>query len=155
MTIRFPLTEAAALVIKPVEPMYNGNGARSCRILIIEDNQVAARSTRMFLAGSGHTVEVAHDGQTGIETARRFRPEVVLCDIGLPVMDGYAVCQALRQEPGLGDAYLIAITGYGQEEDERRARDAGFDAHLTKPVNLDDVERLLSELTEQQSKVAL
>jgi PAS domain S-box-containing protein len=155
LMIRFPLTEAPAQAIKPVEPMYNGNGARTCRILIIEDNQVAARSTRMFLAGNGHTVEVAHDGQTGIETARRFRPEVVLCDIGLPVMDGYAVCQALRQEPGLGDAYLIAITGYGQEEDERRARDVGFDAHLTKPVNLDDVERLLSELTEQQSKVAL
>jgi len=106
----------------------------------------------MFLAASGHTVEVAHDGRTGIETARRFRPEVVLCDIGLPVMDGYAVCQALRKEPGLNDAFLIAITGYGQEEDERRTRDVGFDAHLTKPVDLDDVERLLGRFTAQESK---
>ena len=150
LAIRFPLTEAPAQAAKPVEPMYDG--ARACRILIIEDNQVAAKSTKMFLAASGHTVEVAHDGQTGIETARRFRPEVVLCDIGLPVMDGYAVCQALRKEPGLNDAFLIAITGYGQEEDERRTRDVGFDAHLTKPVDLDDVERLLGRFTAQESK---
>ena len=100
----------------------------------------------MFLVGSGHTVEVAHDGQTGIETARRFRPEVVLCDIGLPGIDGYAVCRALRLEPQLKDAYLIAVTGYGQEEDQLRARVAGFDSHLTKPIDLSDLERILAGL---------
>jgi CheY-like chemotaxis protein len=100
----------------------------------------------MFLAGSGHTVEVAHDGKTGIEVARRFRPEVVLCDIGLPGFDGYAVSRTLRLEPELKEAYLIAVTGYGQEEDQLRAREAGFDAHLTKPIDLSELEQMLAGL---------
>ena len=144
LTIGFPLTDAPVQAAKPVEPAYQD--ARLCRILIIEDNPVAAKSTQMFLVGSGHTVEVAHDGQTGIEMARRFRPEVVLCDIGLPGLDGYAVCRALRLEPQLKEVYLIAVTGYGQEEDQLRARVAGFDSHLTKPIDLSGLERTLAGL---------
>jgi CheY-like chemotaxis protein len=144
LSMRFPLIEAPAEDGKLVEPGHNHK--RLCRILIIEDNQVAAKSTRMFLAGDGHIVEVAHDGKSGIETARRFHPEVVLCDIGLPGLDGYAVCRALRQEPELRKAYLIAITGYGQQDDQLRAREAGFDFHLTKPIDLSELERILAGL---------
>ena len=150
LTIRFPLTDAPIRAAKPVEPAHQA--ACLCRILIIEDNPVAAKSTGLFLTASGHTVEVAHDGQTGIETARRFRPEVVLCDIGLPGIDGYAVCRALRLEPQLKDAYLIAVTGYGQEEDQLRAREAGFDSHLTKPIDLSDLERILAGLNLARSE---
>jgi len=145
LSIRFPLIETPAKEDKPMEPAYSH--PRFCRILIIEDNQVAARSTRMFLAGDGHIVEVAHDGQSGIETARRFHPQVVLCDIGLPGLDGYAVCRALRQDPELKKAYLIAITGYGQQDDQLNAREAGFDFHLTKPIDLSELERILAGLT--------
>jgi two-component system, chemotaxis family, CheB/CheR fusion protein len=93
----------------------------------------------------GHTVETAHSGKDGIQTARRFCPDVVLCDIGLPGMDGYAVAQAMRQEPEFHDIFMIAITGYGQREDERRSIKAGFDVHLTKPVDLKTLQNLLNQ----------
>lgn len=109
---------------------------RSRRILIIEDHVDAAVSMEVLLNLDGHQVELAHAGPSGVEAARKFRPEVVLCDIGLPGgMDGYAVARAVRADPQLASAYLIALTGYGREEDQRRALEAGFDLHLTKPVD--------------------
>jgi PAS domain S-box-containing protein len=116
----------------------------SCRILIIEDNVIGARSMRMLLTRLGHSVEVAHSGPEGIQVARRFQPDVVLCDIGLPDMDGYAVARALRQESELHDIYMVAMTGYGQREDQRRSIEAGFDVHLTKPVDLKTLRQVLS-----------
>jgi len=98
----------------------------------------------------GHEVEVAHAGDPGVDTARRFHPDIVLCDIGLPGgMDGYAVARALRQDPAFGSIYLVAVTGYGQEEDCRRSREAGFDLHLTKPVDPVYLEELLANRTPQ------
>ncbi len=95
---------------------------------------------------SGHGVAVAYSGNAGLAKAREFRPEVVLCDIGLPGgMDGYAVAGALRREPATASAYLVALTGYAQPEDQRRALDAGFDAHLSKPPDLKALERLLTQ----------
>ncbi|MGD0948879.1 MAG: response regulator [Candidatus Binatia bacterium] len=106
------------------------------RILVIEDHADAAASMKGLLSLDGHQVELAHAGPSGVEAARRFRPQVVLCDIGLPGgMDGYEVARALRADPGLASAYLVALTGYGREEDRQRALDAGFDVHLTKPVD--------------------
>lgn len=125
-------------------------GGWSYRILIIEDNPMGARSMRMLLTRLGHTVEVAHSGLEGIQVALRLRPEVVLCDIGLPGMDGYAVARALRQEAELHDIYMIAITGYGQREDQRRSIEAGFDAHLTKPVDLKNLQQLLDPSTHRK-----
>jgi CheY-like chemotaxis protein len=116
---------------------------RACRILLVEDNPDAARSLRFLLEMAGHLVETAPDGREGMETARRFGPEVVLCDIGLPGMDGYDVARALRREPRLADAYLVALTGYDEAEDRRRALDAGFDDHLTKPIAFTDLQKVL------------
>ena len=113
------------------------------RCLVIEDHTDAAESLALLLQLTGHEAEVAFDAASGIEKARSFRPDVVLCDIGLPGMDGYGVARALRADPETRSAFLIALTGYGQEEDRRRALEAGFDAHLTKPADLDALRRLL------------
>jgi two-component system CheB/CheR fusion protein len=118
------------------------------RILVIEDNLDAAESLRLALALEGHEVAVAHDGPQGIARARALLPEVVLCDIGLPDMDGYDVARALRREAVLRDTYLVALTGYALPEDQRRAREAGFDAHLTKPVTVEGVEEVMSRRAE-------
>lgn len=115
------------------------------RILIIEDNVDAAESMGVLLGLVGHTVMTAHTGSGGVEKARKFRPNVVLCDIGLPDgMDGYAVARALRDDEATRQSYLIALTGYGQEEDQERALKAGFDLHLTKPVDPGALKTLLS-----------
>jgi PAS domain S-box-containing protein len=144
-TIRLPLCE---------EPSGLGQttgraspAGKALRVLVIEDNRDAAESLRMVLELAGHRVAVAHAGQTGLESARGFRPEIVLCDIGLPGgMDGYAVARALRADGELFGVTLIALTGYGQEEDQRRARQAGFDRHLTKPVDPGALAELLARL---------
>lgn len=120
---------------------------RPRRCLLIEDHVDAAESLAMLLEIIGHEVEVAFDGAAGLEKARLQRPEVVLCDIGLPGMDGYAVARALRAAPETASAFLIALTGYGQDEDRRLALEAGFDAHLTKPVDLEALRRLLANPT--------
>jgi CheY-like chemotaxis protein len=113
-------------------------------VLVIEDHVDAAESLQVLLECVGHTVAVAYTGATGIETARTFQPEVVLCDIGLPDgMDGYAVARALRSEPGLSRCRLVALTGYGRYQDRQRASEAGFDLHVVKPVDVSDLVSLL------------
>jgi signal transduction histidine kinase len=115
------------------------------RVLIVEDNHDAAETLRDVLELTGLTVAVAWSGSEAVETARQFVPDVVLCDLGLPGMNGYEVAAALRQDPVTAAVRLIAITGYGQEEDKRRASAAGFDLHLTKPVDLDELQGVLTE----------
>jgi two-component system CheB/CheR fusion protein len=105
------------------------------RILVVEDNLDAAESLRLLLELFGHEVEVAHSGPEGVQTAVQWRPDVVLCDIGLPGLDGYGVVSALRQNPATAAARVIALTGYGSDDDRLRSRQAGFDQHLTKPVD--------------------
>jgi CheY-like chemotaxis protein/anti-sigma regulatory factor (Ser/Thr protein kinase) len=123
---------------------------RTHRILVIEDNRDAAESMKILLGLVGHQVETASTGAAGVETARTFQPQVVLCDIGLPgEMDGYAVARALRQEPALASAHLIALTGYAQEDDQRCAREAGFNRHMTKPVDFAELQAMLASLPVQ------
>jgi signal transduction histidine kinase/ActR/RegA family two-component response regulator len=105
------------------------------RVLVVEDNEDAAETLRLLIEASGHDVNVAHNGTDGVAAARRVCPDVVVCDIGLPGMDGFAVAGSLRGHPATSAVRLIALTGYGGEEDRGRARDAGFDAHLVKPVD--------------------
>jgi CheY-like chemotaxis protein len=120
----------------------------SRRVLVVDDNVLSAQSLAMILRLEGHDVQVTHDGGLALEAVRRFRPEVVLLDIGLPGMDGYEVARRLRQQPdpGSGIALLIAVTGYAEDEARRRSREAGFDHHLVKPVDPDGVLALLASL---------
>ena len=110
----------------------------------MDDNKDFANTLARMLKLKGNEVETVYDGPDGIETARSYRPEVVLLDIGLPSLDGYEVARQLRREDNLKHVTIIAISGYGQEEDRRRSREAGMDHHLTKPLNFDDVTRLLT-----------
>jgi signal transduction histidine kinase/CheY-like chemotaxis protein len=144
-TIQLSLAHEPRSVTNSIEPGVSVTERR--RVLIIEDNLAAARSLRMFLTETGHAVEIAHNGRDGVQVARRFRPEIVLCDIGLPGLDGYAVARALRQEPGLYGVYLIAVSGYGQNTDKRRASEEGFNAYLTKPIDFKELKRLLRNAT--------
>jgi CheY-like chemotaxis protein len=113
------------------------------RILMVEDNRDGAETLRTLLQLAGHEVALACTGPEGVALAKQFRPDVVLCDIGLPGMDGFAVGRALRQDPLTARSRLIVLSGYGQEEDRRKSREAGFDLHLTKPVDPLELQRLL------------
>jgi len=110
-----------------------GVRAESRRVLVVEDNPDSAQSLAMLLQIWGHRVEVALDGHQALDAARSFRPEIVLLDIGIPGLDGYEVAERLRSEHGSG-LKLVALTGYGREDDRQRSRDAGFDRHMTKPL---------------------
>jgi signal transduction histidine kinase/ActR/RegA family two-component response regulator len=140
--VELPLARTAARS-EPAPPSSERNARR---ILIIEDNADAADSLRDLLTLRGHQVEVAYDGALGLERARTERPEVVLCDVGLPGKDGYAVARALRGDPSGKDIILIAITGYALEEDRQKVLEAGFHAHLAKPIALRALEQLLASL---------
>jgi two-component system, sensor histidine kinase len=113
------------------------------RILVVEDNRDSADSLRLLLACYGHEVAVAYSGHDGVRAAEQYRPDVVLCDIGLPGLDGYAVARQLRGNPATAKARLIAVTAYGRDEDRRRSHEAGFERHLVKPVGPNDLRRAL------------
>ena len=123
------------------DPRPEGTGRR---VLIADDNRDAADSLAMLLEFGGHEVRVAHDGRAALALAGAFRPEVALLDIGMPEVDGHEVARRLRAEPWGREILLVALTGWGQDEDRVRALAAGFDQHLTKPVDPDVIERLLS-----------
>jgi CheY-like chemotaxis protein len=114
------------------------------RVLVADDNRDAADSLALLLQIDGHDVRVAHGGSAALALAQAFRPEVALLDIGMPDLNGYEVARALRREPWGKDVYLIALTGWGQEEDRRRSREAGFDRHLTKPADPDELKAVLT-----------
>ena len=116
------------------------------RLLVVDDNRDAAESMSMLLEMWGHEVVFAYDGPSALETAEKWRPEAVFLDIGLPGMDGYQVAEKLRELPQGKDAVLIAITGYGQEDDRLRSRRAGIDHHLVKPVAPDTLRSLIESL---------
>jgi signal transduction histidine kinase len=134
-TVRFPALEAGAAAV-PVAPEPPRRTGEPRRVLIVDDNEDAAELMGEALQMAGHTVEIAHDGARGLELAAEFNPDCVMLDIGLPTIDGYDVARRLRDCDGDRRRTLIAITGYGQDNDVRRAIDAGFDRHLVKPVSL-------------------
>jgi CheY-like chemotaxis protein len=113
------------------------------RICIVDDNEDAAHTLQDVLELEGHEVHVAMDGQAGLSLALAVRPDVVLCDVGLPVLDGLEVARRLRA--GGSTAVLVALTGYATAEDVQRAREAGFDHHLAKPTDLDRLDEVLAE----------
>ena len=139
-TIRFPLDTTVADVARPEAPPDTPEAVHR-RVLVIEDNADAAEILRAVLELHGNTVALASSGPEGIEVARAFRPDVVLCDVGLPEMDGYDVARAIRADPTLSKLPLVALTGYAAPEDVGRAREAGFDRHVAKPPNVEVLER--------------
>jgi PAS domain S-box-containing protein len=138
--VAFPRVEEAAAAPQPA-PRVDGR-SRPLHVLVIEDNLDAAETLKEGLEMGGHEVALAHDGVQGVEKARALRPDVVLCDIGLPGADGYEVARRLRAEPRA--PRLVALTGYASPEDQRRAFRAGFDYHLAKPFRFEELERVLA-----------
>jgi PAS domain S-box-containing protein len=151
-TVRLPVSAEA-----PTEPTADGPTAVEApaveaipqfsrrRILVVDDNRYNANSLGVLLRTLGQDVEMAYDGPAALELVRRRRPDLVLLDIGLPGMDGYEVARRCRQDEDLRRITLVAMTGYGKEEDRRRSQEAGFNAHLVKPVNLEDLRVLLTQ----------
>ncbi|MDI1478351.1 ATP-binding protein [Polyangium sp. y55x31] len=152
-TIELPVREPAA---PNGAASVRGEPHRCSRILVIEDNPDAATSLAeaLSLGRRSVQVEVAHSGPEGIEKARSFEPEVILCDLGLPGMNGYEVARALRADPAHRDKVLIALTGYASPEDRKLSRAAGFDRHLAKPLDFKMLERLLAEVCDPAGRAS-
>ena len=146
--IRLPIRPAPdAAIVSDERPAVAAR--HNLRVLIAEDNLDAAEMLDMAVSLLGHVTRLAHDGATAVALARQFTPDVILLDIGLPVMNGYAVARTLRDAPELSHVYIAAVTGWGQEEDRRKAREAGFDSHFTKPLAPAVLEDLLGTVAQR------
>ncbi len=147
-TLYLPLADKALLpkaaLAVPVQPQKAG----LLRILVVDDNEAAARGLSKLLTHHGHTIHIAHNGEKALESVRSFKPDVVLLDIGLPDIDGYEVARRLRESHWNGP--LVALTGYGLESDRNEAKQAGFTEHLTKPVGISDVINVLVQIQKPQ-----
>ncbi len=149
--IRQPIAPAPAPEAKPADSIESFPAIPSRRILIVDDNHDTASSLAMLLKILGHATEIAHAGPQVLELAATYRPEIVLLDIGMPKMSGYEVCRRMREQPGGKDVVIVAITGWGQEEDKRRAVEAQFDGHMVKPVEPEALLQLLADLNRTKS----
>jgi signal transduction histidine kinase/ActR/RegA family two-component response regulator len=142
VAIHLPVTTAqpAADLLPAAAPVA---ASRTLRVLIVEDNLDAAEMLELAVSSLGHVTRQAHDGAAALAVAAEFAPDVIFLDIGLPVMNGYAVARALRERPAFNHVLIAALTGWGQEEDRRKAREAGCDSHFTKPLSPAMLEELL------------
>jgi DNA-binding response OmpR family regulator len=144
--VRLPRTEdVARLQVVPTTGRAAAEGV-TYRILVVDDNRDATESLTMLLQITGHETRSAFDGADALELASRFRPDVVLLDIGLPGLNGYDVARRIREQPWGRNTVLVALTGWGQEEDRRKSSEAGFDAHLVKPVDHGQLMAMLARL---------
>ena len=146
-TLSLPLSAAPARQIAPQPAQSGTQAANSLRIVIIEDNEDVAESLKDLLEDTGHRVWSAQTGSDGVTLVQEVLPNVVLCDLGLPHMGGVEVCRRIRALPMAVRPVMIAVTGWGREEDQRRTREAGFDHHLVKPVEVDSLDRVLRTVT--------
>lgn len=143
--IRLPILEVPAPVTNPASSLQSRT-AHTRRVLVVDDNRDAATSLSMVLELSGFETQIAYDGLQAVATAEAFLPDVLLLDIGLPKLNGYEVARHVRAEAWGASMLLIALTGWGQLEDRKKSKAAGFDLHLVKPVDIDELMKLLSEL---------
>jgi PAS domain S-box-containing protein len=144
-TVRLPALDGEMRAAEGrARPQIDGGPSR--RVLVVDDNEDAAMLLAEALRSFGHEVATAYDGPSALRVAPGFGPEVALVDLGLPVMDGFELARRLHALPGLSGLRLVAVTGYGQSTDRMRSREAGFEEHLVKPVDLDDVAAMLREL---------
>jgi len=147
--IRLPATTVpAATAVDTQAPAAPAR--RDLRVLIVEDNLDAAEMLEFAVSALGHVTRLAHDGGTALTVALEFAPDVLFLDIGLPVMNGYAVARTLRAKPEFTHVHIAAVTGWGQEEDRRKAREAGCDSHFTKPLSLAMLEDLLATIAQRR-----
>jgi PAS domain S-box-containing protein len=154
--VRLPVLSPRPEAAAPAAPVASApTASRRARVLLVEDNPDAAESLQMLLELLGHEAHVAHDGTAAVPLALAHRPDVMLVDIGLPGLDGYEVARRVRAEPSLASTVLVAVTGYGRPEDKREALAAGFDLHLTKPVEPDALRGLVAALPASGSRTAL
>jgi CheY-like chemotaxis protein/nitrogen-specific signal transduction histidine kinase len=149
--VRLPIAVATPLpAAAPPKEDEEPKSATKCRILIVDDNQDSADSLAMLLKIKGYEVATAYDGEQAVEAAGTLRPDVVLLDIGMPKLNGYDACWRIRQQPWGQGMFLIALTGWGQEEDRRRTEEAGFNEHIVKPVDPAALMKLLASLSAEQ-----
>jgi two-component system, chemotaxis family, CheB/CheR fusion protein len=140
-TITMPLCES----LGPPASFRQPDAPRvACRVLIIDDNRDAANTMAMLVDELGGSTRIAHDAGNGLEAVDEYQPDIVFLDIGMPGIDGYEACRRMRQRPSQKAMVIVAVTGWGQSQDKQRALDAGFDAHLTKPVDLEGLARILA-----------
>ena len=148
MVVRLPVAEAAAVVAEPEAEAPRAaeeNGDQRPRMLIVEDQRDAAEGLAELMRMRGYAVEIALEGNAALTSAEARPPAVVLLDLGLPGLDGFEVARRLRQLPGTSEALLVALSGYGRDEDRQRGREAGIDHHLVKPVELRELDRVLAD----------
>jgi CheY-like chemotaxis protein len=144
--VRLPIVVSAGNGKTAAEAAETTVPRTSLRILIVDDNRDSADSLKMLLGIMGNETRTAYDGLAGLKAADEFRPDVVLLDIGLPKLNGFEACRRIRAQARGKDIVLIAVTGWGQEEDRRRSHEAGFDYHMVKPVDPQDLMKLLVEV---------
>lgn len=148
-TVRLRLAEEDVQSGPHSEGRFEPQTEGGLRVLVVDDNIDGAESLALLLGMSGHQTRTAHNGPDALVSARAFQPDLIFLDIGLPGMDGYAVAERLRAEPGAHDTkppVLVALTGWGSESDRRRSKQAGFEHHLTKPVDAEQIQKLLGGL---------
>jgi PAS domain S-box-containing protein len=152
--VRLPLVSIPQKGVNTVASRCSSRSVRR-RVLVVDDNKDAAETLGALLRLRGHEVQVAFDGATALAAARASRPDFILLDLGMPGMDGYEVAQQLREQPALRHTVLVALTGWGQEDDRRRSQAAGFDFHMVKPVEPDLVDALLADTSRSDAAEAL
>src|SRR5439155_4701644 len=130
----------------PPEPPVAPTTIAACRVLVVDDNQDATSSLAMLLKMAGNETHTAHDGLEAVAVAEKIRPDLVLLDIGLPKLNGLDACRRIREQPWGKDMVMVALTGWGQDDDRRKSKDAGFDAHMVKPVDYAILMKLLASL---------
>ena len=135
---------------RPAPASSQRRNAANCRVLLVDDNRDVARSMARFIRLLGHDIRVAFDGPEAVQIAGEFRPDVVLMDIGLPKQNGYEVAREMRSKPWGEKMTLVAVTGWGRESDRRRSHEAGFDRHLTKPMEPDVLEAFLNSCSARE-----
>lgn len=142
--VRLPIVVEAPEL--PPEPTARApTPTTACRILVVDDNRDSAESLTMLLNLTGYETHTAYDGLEAVEAAAAFRPDVILLDIGLPKLNGFEAARKIREQQSDKSLALVALTGWGQEEDRRRSEEAGFNAHMVKPVDYAALTKLLAE----------
>jgi CheY-like chemotaxis protein len=154
-TVRLPVVvDTTVEDEEPTESNELSQDTARYRILIADDNRDGADSLAMLLQVMGHEVETAYAGDQAVEIAEQMRPDAILLDIGMPKLNGYEACQRIRSQSWGREMLLIALTGWGQEEDRRRTREANFDLHLVKPVDSGDLLRVLASALGERDNAA-